>query len=391
MDHGGADPVSENDSNGEFLYAVMEYYRYTRDVGFVSEMWPRVVKAVEYIAALRAQRATEAFRSPEKARFFGLMPESISHEGYSSRPVHSYWDDFFTLRGLKDAASMAAVVGDEERAAQFAALRDTFRSDLFASISRVMEERGIDYIPASVELGDFDPSSTAIAIAPVDEMRNLPEAALKRTFDKYYEEFRKRRDGEAEWEAFTPYELRNVEALVRLGQRERALEVLDFMIAKQRPAEWNEWPEIVWRDPTSPKFIGDMPHTWVGSSFIQSVRSMFVYERELDRSLVLAAGVPRDWVTQGRRIALKRLPTHFGVLSYSLESEHPGALKLRLSGDLILPPGGIVVRPPLEKPLVAVRVNGRQSPIFSADQAIITEFPAEVILESETPSVEQRE
>jgi len=28
-------------------------------------------------------------------------------EGYSAKPMHSYWDDFFALRGFKDAAFIA--------------------------------------------------------------------------------------------------------------------------------------------------------------------------------------------------------------------------------------------------------------------------------------------
>jgi hypothetical protein len=43
------------------------------------------------------------------------VPESISHEGYASQPRHSYWDNFFVLRGLKDAAAMAAVLGEDAR------------------------------------------------------------------------------------------------------------------------------------------------------------------------------------------------------------------------------------------------------------------------------------
>ena len=34
VDQRGADPVPGHDSHGEFIFAVMEYYRYTRDVGF---------------------------------------------------------------------------------------------------------------------------------------------------------------------------------------------------------------------------------------------------------------------------------------------------------------------------------------------------------------------
>jgi hypothetical protein len=50
------------------------------------------------------------------------VPESISHEGYASQPRHSYWDNFFVLRGLKDAAAMAAMLGEDAEAERFAAM-----------------------------------------------------------------------------------------------------------------------------------------------------------------------------------------------------------------------------------------------------------------------------
>src|SRR5581483_11320127 len=143
------------DSGGELVWAVAEYYRYTHDVGFLHDMWPRVVAAVEYLDALRKRRMTDEYRTGDKAVFYGLLPESISHEGYAAHPVHSYWDDFFALRGFKDAAELAAIVGDDERAARYAALRDDFRGTLLASIARTMTTHGIDYIPGSADLGDF--------------------------------------------------------------------------------------------------------------------------------------------------------------------------------------------------------------------------------------------
>jgi hypothetical protein len=382
VDHRGADPVAENDSTGEFIYGVAEVYRYTRDIGFLTEMWPRVVRGVEYLDGLRRLRTTETYRSPGKEAFFGLLPASISHEGYASRPVHSYWDDFFALRAFKDATHLAVAMDDEEHAESFAKLRDAFRGDLYASISRTMEEHAIDFVPGSVELGDFDPSSTAIALDPGGELENLPKPGLRRTFDKYYDFFRKRRDGEEGWDAFAPYEVRTAEALVRLDRRQQALEVLDFMLANQRPTGWNEWQEIVWRDSTMPSFIGDMPHTWVGASFVRAVRTLFAYEREFDHALIVAAGVPRAWLGEGHPVGVKRLPTYFGVLSYTLESDGPDRLRLRLSGDLRMPPGNIVIRPPLDRPLQSVRVNGRPIQSFSADEAMISEFPANVVLDS---------
>lgn len=380
IDQRGPDSVPENDSHGEFIYAIAEYYRYTRDVGFVYEMWPRIVKAVEYIESLRKQRLSEEYKSQDKLSFYGLMPDSISHEGYSSRPVHAFWDDFWTLRGLKDAANLAKLMMDENHAARFAVLRDDFQKNLYASLARTMMRNKIAFIPGSVELGDFDPNATAMAVVVGGELQNLPQAALHKTFEEWYEYFQKRREGKINWEGYTPYEIRIVEALVHLGQRERALELMNYLLGDQRPAAWNHWAEVVWRDPKLPKFLGDMPHTWIGAEFIRALRSLFVYERESDQALVLAAGLPREWVVSETGVAVKRLPTWYGTLSYTLRGEEPGELHLQLSGDLTLPPGKIVVQAPSYKPLREVIVNGNPVSDFTADEAVVAEFPAEVVL-----------
>jgi len=381
VDRRGADPTLEHDSPGEFIYAISEYYRYNRDVGFAFDMWPQVVRAVEYLSSLQQQRTTAAYRMPDKEPYYGILPESLSHEGYSSFPVHSYWDDFSALRGFKDAATLALVVGDEEHATAFAALRDSFRQDLSNSITKAMANHKIDYIPGCVELGDFDPTSTAFALSLGLDPTELPEAALRRTFDLYFTDLDKRQRGETEWAGYAPYELRNVDAFVRLGERDRAQAVLNFMLLGQRPPAWNEWAEVVWRDASLPSFIGDMPHTWIGSTFIQSVRTMFAYERETDRSLVIAAGLPQGWIASKSGVAVKRLPTYYGILSYSLRGEGPAGMRLRLSGDLTLPPGGIVFVPPLPGPIKSVTVNGNPTDTFTADRVTIRDFPAEVELE----------
>jgi hypothetical protein len=380
VDRRGPDSVPENDSHGQFIYAIAEYYRYTHDVGFVYAMWPRIVKAVAYIESLRAQRLTEEFRSPEKLGFFGLMPESISHEGYSSHPVHAYWDDFWTLRGLKDAAFLAKRVTDEDRAARYAALRDAFGKDLYASLARTIIQHKLGHIPASVELRDFDPNATAMAMTIGGELHRLPQPALQKTFEEWYQHFQKRRDGKIDWDGYTPYEIRIVEALVHMGQRDRALELMTYLLHGQRPAAWNQWAEVVWRDPKLPKFVGDMPHAWIGAEFVRAVRSLFAYERERDQALVLAAGLPRKWVDSETGVTVKRLPTWYGTLNYSLRGDASGALRLKLDGDLTLPPGKIVVKAPADKPLREVNVNGKPVSGFAADEAVVGEFPAEVIL-----------
>lgn len=379
VDHRGADPVPEHDSHGEFIYLVAEYFRFTADTALVRAMWPHVTAAVGYIDSLRQTRLGPEYASGEKLLFRGLLPESISHEGYSAKPVHSYWDGFFALRGLKDAAEMAEVLGDSERAGWFAALRDAFAADLHASIRRAIEHHGIDYIPGSADLGDFDATSTTISIAPGGELARLPERELLRTFERYWEEHERRlRSGE--WEVYTPYEHRVVGTLVRLGWKERAHELLDFFFEHLRPPGWNGWAEVVWHDPRAGKFIGDLPHTWVGSDYIRSLLDLLAYEREEDAALVVGAGITAAWARAPGGVRAQGLRTRWGRLDLVVSAEGEVA-RVSLGGDLVLPPGGIAVRSPLEGDVTQATIDGETVRVSSAGEVIVRRVPAEVVIQ----------
>ena len=160
------------------------------------------------------------------------------------------------------------------------------------------QAHGIDYLPGCVELGDFDATSTTIAIWPCGELHRLPRSALDRTFDRYWEQFVRRRDDPTfAWKDYTPYEVRVIGSLILLGRKEQAEEAMEFFLRDRRPPAWNQWPEVVYREPRTAQFVGDLPHTWCASDFINSVRMMFLHERESDLALVLLAGVPRSWLT----------------------------------------------------------------------------------------------
>jgi hypothetical protein len=365
VDEHGATPVPENDSHGEFIYLVAEYYRHTGDKAELEKMWPHVAKAVAYMDSLRHERMTPQYSVGANKPFYGLLPQSISHEGYSAKPMHSYWDDFFALRGFKDAAFIAKELGKPE-AAPFAAMRNSFRANLFESIRQVVIARKIDFIPGSVELADFDPTSTTIAVSPGGEAGRLPGPLLLRTFDKYFQDARQRSLGIKPWDAYTPYELRTVGTLVQLGQRARAQELLDFFFTGQRPAAWHQWAEVVYRDPKTPKFIGDMPHTWVGSDYIRSFLDMLAYERESDSSLVIGAGVRDAWVKEPPGIKVSNLSTEYGPLNYDM-SALGKVVTINLRTGIRMPPGGIVVYSPLDQPILSAAVDGVPTPIRGAE------------------------
>ncbi len=381
VDGSGPDLTPENDSHGQFIYAIAEYFRYTRDLALVAEQWPRIEKTVEYIDGLRQRRMNDAYRTLERMAYFGMLPESISHEGYASGPVHAYWDAFFTLRGLKDAAFLAQYRDDPVLAVRWRTLRDDFADDLYNSIGWAVDKHKLDTLPASVELGDYDPSAIAAAIAPLGGKARLPAAQLRRTFERYDEILRDRLKPDSTWQAYAPYEFRVAEALVYLGQRDRALAVMNYLFEGRRPPGWNAFAEVVHRDERAPLFVGDIPHTWVGSDFLRALRSFFVYEREDDQALVLAAGLPFKWVAEGEGVRVGKLPTWFGKLDYHLRVDGPGRLTMDVSGDLDVPPGGIVIDPPLPAPVKSVLVNGKDFAPSRAGGIVIRSVPAKIQIE----------
>jgi F5/8 type C domain len=349
VDDRGSDPVPENDSHGELIFAIADYARHTGDDAFLARMWPHVRGAFDYMETLSASERTDANRAVDPA-FYGMMPASISHEGYSAKPMHSYWDNFWALRGYKDVAWIAARLGKREDALRMAAARDRFRADLGASLRAATARHGIDYLPGAAELGDFDPTSTTIALAPGGEQAGLvnsilPQDLLHNTFVRYWREFEQRRDGKREWKDYTPYEWRNVGAFVRLGWRERAWDAVQFFFDDRAPRGWNQWGEVVSRTPRKPFFLGDLPHAWVASDFMRSALDMFAYSREADDSLVLAAGIPARWL-DGNGIAIDGLRTPQGRLGYTLRRE-PKRLVLRFAEGTRFPRGGVVLPWPL--------------------------------------------
>jgi hypothetical protein len=377
VDARGADPVPEHDSHGEFIFLVSELYRYTHDHALLEAMWPHVEAAAGYMETLRQSERNAANLAPERRAFYGLLPASISHEGYAAKPMHSYWDDFWALKGYKDAVAIATVLGQREAATRLARQRDEFRHDVYASLAASTAAHGIAYLPGSAELGDFDATSTTTALDPVGEQPHLPPDLLRSTFERYWQAFVDRRDSGIAWEDYTPYELRTVGTFVRLGWRQRAQQLLDFFFADRRPPGWNQWAEVVGREPRKPRFVGDMPHGWVASDFIRSALDLFAYEREADGALVLAAGLPSQWL-EGEGIAVENLRTPYGLLSYALHRQGR-RLMLKVAAGLQPPPGGLVFVWPGEQPAGPTRLNGE--PVsWQGAELRMRQLPAEVII-----------
>ena len=87
--------------------------------------WSKRLRTWTSCACRSARRQNQ---QGERKAFYGLMPASISHEGYSAKPMHSYWDDFWALAGYEAAIRIARALEQKTQMHAFIESRDQFRS-----------------------------------------------------------------------------------------------------------------------------------------------------------------------------------------------------------------------------------------------------------------------
>jgi hypothetical protein len=104
---------------------------------------------------------------------------------------------------------------------------------------------------------------------------------------------------------------------------------------------------------------------------------MFAYERDVDSSLVIAAGIPENWLRENQGIGISGLSTHYGPLSYTMRAIG-SVLNVKIGSGVRVPSGGIVVQPPMTTKPTQILLNGKSLPITSSIR--IDAVPATLII-----------
>lgn len=352
----------EYDSQGEFIALVADTARYDGGAASVRDYQAVVKRAMKFMQELRERTMVSGYLADQPApeRFHGIIAPSISHEGYSS-PTHSYWDDYWALKGWHDGAWLAEQWGDAETAKwareQYAALRES----VAASIRATMKWKGSDFIPADADTGGGDPTSVSIGLDPAGQQDLMPADALKLTFERYLADVRSR-DKPGALYAYTPYEMRNVLTYMHLNQPQEADELLMNLMRHRRPLPWQVLAEVVHSRLRYPGYLGDMPHTWIGAEYARTIFGMLAHED--DDRLALLLGTPPSWVA-GEGLKVEDLPTLYGPLSMSARQSDK-RLRVKLGSGLGKDTALSVSWPNRQKP-TRVIVDGKQAADFDAN------------------------
>ena len=118
------------------------------------------------------------------------------------------------------------------------------------------------------------------------------------------------------------------------------------------------------------------PNSAANSDTLLMLRNALVLEELKDNvetgTLFLLKGVPRAWFESGKRIAVRKLGTYFGDISFAIDSR----LSDRVIKASITPPAGdwqtlaVSFRNPASAPIRRVRVNGADYPGFDPDGTV---------------------
>jgi hypothetical protein len=108
------------------------------------------------------------------------------------------------------------------------------------------------------------------------------------------------------------------------------------------------------------------------AAFLERFRNLLVMEA--GENLWLARATPRSWLEQGKKIAVKNAPTHFGTLAYEIVSDvDNGKITATIQIPNRSPAKNVILRlrHPQAKPIKAVTVNGRPWKRFNPGKEVI--------------------
>lgn len=302
----------EWDSNGEAIWSLVEHARLTGDVRFLQEVYPAIRRGAQWIELKRHDVSI----TKKKPR--GLLPAGFSAEHLGPNDFY-YWDNFWSLRGLFDAAEAAMMLGNRQDAETFKNWARNYEADLMRSIEREVERNVAGVLPAAPgrppDAGMIGNICAAYPLALYD-IRSTPW--LERTV-RFIRDHLFHGDGfyqEMIHSGVNSYlTLQMAQCLLLLGDK-GAFDLIHYMLELGSPTFC--WPEAI-HPRTHGGCMGDAHHGWAAAEWILLLRSLIFVEKF--NELHITPCVPENWYSHGTFMEVHQAPSYFGMLELSIKTE----------------------------------------------------------------------
>ncbi|MFP4028706.1 MAG: hypothetical protein ACLFWL_13030 [Candidatus Brocadiia bacterium] len=310
----------EWDSNGEALWVMNRFCELTGSQP-KQEWKDAVIRGAKWIDRKRCSQEIDEDHA-------GLLPAGFSAEHFGNNDYY-YWDDFWSIAGLRGAARMCEKWAEQEKADHFREIAESLETAIERSLSRTSDRRTHQGVPAS-PYRRMDGAAVGIMVASYPlQIWSAEDDRILDTIEYLREECFL--DG-----AFFHHVMHSgVNAYLTLHIAQALLRAGDmqFYSMAERIGELasptGQWPEAI-HPHTDGGCMGDGQHIWAASEWIMMLRNMFV--REEGKQIILASGVPEEWLQSGETLRLGPTFTRQGPISVEIDAGDEAA-EIRLDGQ----------------------------------------------------------
>jgi len=325
----------EWDSNGQAIWTIVQHCRWTGDKALLRQQYPAIKKGADWIIGKRMM--TRTGEQPH----WGLLPAGFSAE-HLGPSDHYFWDNFWGLAGLRDAAQAASWLNYPSDAASLRYAYDSYRRDIDRVIHYEAQRLKMDVIPAAPGRHWDGGAIGGVAAHYPTGLYAADDHLLMGTVEHLLSDF--------SWKGLYRHEIVHSGvniylscqlAQCLLGRRDpRVWAMVDAMLAAATPT-WT-WPEAI-HPRTGGGAMGDGHHGWAIADWLLLIRTLLVTEE--GNGLVLLP-VPRaNWPDEQAAIGIEQGATFFGPVSFAAQWDK-GALELEWSSQWRSDPGYIEIALP---------------------------------------------
>lgn len=349
---------------GALIFALAEHYRLTQDEAWLRRVAPNLIAAADWI--VRQREAAKRERPDREAVTYGLL-RFRPYCDYAE-PVFNYYGEAYSCRGLEEAAATLAALGETEAAQRFREAAADYRRDLLTSMDRaVIERRGLKILPMEPDTHRLLRSSNYRASSYYGLVASMllesgflpPQDPRAFWITDFLQQRRGLILGLSEFARGVDHAYTYGYLMTQLQRDEIARVLLGFYAMLAYGMSRETYSGVECTQIKSGENALTLPHLYSCTQQLRLLRMMLL--REEGDSLLLAQAIPRSWLAHGQRVALRRAPTHFGPISFSLESRvEDGEITAHVTPPPDHPRIKLRLRHPLRSRLLAVTVNGRR-------------------------------
>lgn len=306
------------DGWGQTIWTYGEHYRITHDLGFAGSVYPRILRAMDWLEGALAKDPLH------------IMPATDVRDN-EFVPGHLTGYNFLALNGLQAAELLAHDLGHAADEARFRAIEERLRKAFLQQLEKASAAAGGKIPPSLEENAGGTDWGNLLSVTPEEQLQPFDPkvtATLRDTQSRYQEGLMTyHQDGQG---TFLHHYLTIKNTLTELvrGDDEQAIrELYAVLLHTSSTNAGFEYSIRPWGDRD---FSGNLaPHGWFAAEYRNLLRNMMVRER--GQNLHLLSAVSPEWIGAGKKIQVDRAASYFGQVAFGLEMKDETSAVFTLS------------------------------------------------------------